>query len=111
MNPHAQQVADLEALTADYFAPTLHTWGSRRRPDQVAYVLRHLDDIEIMSLVNQTYPKSAAIAYAAAVGRSLSAHEQGHLYVQQIGRGWKDLPIQAKIARLRHFHSHLELAW
>lgn len=111
MNTHAQKVADLEALTVDFFSPRAAA-GSRRRPDQVTYALRTLPALEIASLINSLHPACPAGSYAKAAGRSLSGVEYNHLYVATLARDWATLTtMEQKIARLRHFHKSLEIAW
>jgi hypothetical protein len=112
MNPHAQQVADLEALTADFFAGAPLPQGRRVGGHQVAYVLRWLSDLEIASLINSLHPSCPAGSYARAAGRSLSGVEYNHLYVANLARDWRRLPtMEMKIARLRAFNKDLEVAW
>lgn len=113
MNSHAQQVADLEALTADFFSPRAEP-GSRRRPDPIVYALRTLPDSAIRTIIAKSsgIDFAPACAYAAAVGRTLDPNEWHHLFVTQLERDWAALTtMEQKIARLRHFHKFLEIAW
>lgn len=113
MNPHAQQVADLEAMTADFFAGGPTAARSRNKPGQIAYALKTLHDIKIASLINGALNGVApALAYANAVGRPLSPTEWDHGFIRALDRDWPRLPtMEMKIARLRSFHQDLEIAW
>jgi hypothetical protein len=114
MNHHAQQVADLETLTADYFAGAHLPQGRRVGGRPVAYELLWLHDIKIASIINDGAFNgvSPALAYAQAVGRPISPAEWGHGFIQALDRDWPRLPtLEMKIARLRAFHKDLEIAW
>lgn len=99
MNSHAQQVADLEALTADYFVASV----TRLRLKPVSE-----ERLQTIALHGHGSGETAVFVIAEYAGRALNeAHRMGKI-VQAAIANWNMLAPDGRVQRLRWFLKQLE---
>lgn len=99
MTTHAQQVADLEALTADYFAAA----PARSR-------LKPVSDERLQAIARHGHgsAETAIFAVAEYAGRALNeAHRRGDI-VYAATSDWDLLAPDGRVQRLKWFLKQLE---